>query len=70
MTTEQYPSYIGAMRVNVVKANPKQKEIAKTSFFSCVANSDWEHAQQVQFQPVAPLYPFRLTPLADCCNHG
>ncbi|KAK7970187.1 hypothetical protein PG988_009260 [Apiospora saccharicola] len=47
MTTEQYPKYIGAMRVNAVKANPKQKEIAKTSFFSCVANSDWEHAQQI-----------------------
>ncbi|KAK8088549.1 cytoskeleton organization protein [Apiospora hydei] len=47
MTSDQYPKYIGAMRVNVVKANPKAKEIAKTSFFSCVANSDWEHAQQI-----------------------
>jgi len=54
MTTEQYPKYIGAMRVNVVKANPKQKEIAKTSFFSCVANSDWEHAQQVLVLHVVP----------------
>ncbi|KAK8055760.1 N-acetyltransferase B complex non catalytic subunit [Apiospora rasikravindrae] len=47
MTSDQYPKYIGAMRVNVVKANPKAKEIAKTSFFSCVANADWEHAQQI-----------------------
>ncbi|KAK7924217.1 N-acetyltransferase B complex non catalytic subunit [Apiospora marii] len=47
MTTEQYPKYVGAMRVNVVKANMKQEDIAKTSFISCVANSDWEHTQQI-----------------------
>ncbi|KAK8113761.1 hypothetical protein PG999_005830 [Apiospora kogelbergensis] len=47
MDCDQYPKYIGAMRVNVVKSNPKLKDVAKTSFFSCIANEDWEHAQQI-----------------------
>ncbi|KAK8019940.1 N-acetyltransferase B complex non catalytic subunit [Apiospora arundinis] len=47
MDSAQYHKYIGVMRVSVVKANPKNKDIAKTSFFSCIANEDWNHAQEI-----------------------
>jgi N-terminal acetyltransferase B complex non-catalytic subunit len=47
---KNYSKTIGALRARLVKASPANKDSAKTSFYACVANEDWENAQQVRMQ--------------------
>lgn len=47
---KNYSKTIGALRARLVKASPTNKDSAKSSFYACVANEDWESAQQVSIQ--------------------
>lgn len=46
-TDIKYPETIGALRLRLVKAVPKDQKACVRCFNSCVWNSDWKNAQQV-----------------------
>lgn len=46
-TDIKYPETIGALRLRLVKAVPKDQKACVRCFNSCVWNSDWKNAQQI-----------------------